>query len=210
MARPTSLLARVAWWTGHLAPLLAVVAAALGLGGVFWERLSHPAVLGIVAALSGVVWWADYALRNHLVGEQERLERTPPALEFVDAKLLGENLLVAIKSTNLVPFACHCVCITPARNMQGNNIVGGILTQDIEVFPGALTDNILVFEYPIQMDKIVENYLELRFRYYSVYSAKLGNPKELGQRELVVAWHTNGGALTRTDPRPRPAQPAQA
>jgi len=193
-------LGRVTWWTGHIAPVLALVSAVLGLGGAFWERLNHPITLGLTGAASGLVWWLDYALRNRLAkkeaARQAALENTPPAVEFVDARLLGARLIVAIKSTNGVPFKCRWVCVTAA-----NQVVGGVQMQDVDVFPEALNENTLVFDDNLQLGRIVESYLELRFRYYSAYSAKLGNPRDLGLRTLTVAWSAKDGALTAVSPR---------
>jgi hypothetical protein len=196
-------LARVTWWTGHSAPFLATAAAALGLGGIIWERLNHPVILGATGAVSGLVWWADYSLRNRLAREeaarQAKFERTPPDLEFVGARLQGGSLIVAVKSINRVPFSCRWVCVTIA-----NQIVGGILTQDEQVFPDALPERAFVFAYQLQLSRIRERYLELRFRYESAYPPKLGNPEDLRQRTLAVAWEMNDGNLVRTEVREPP------
>jgi hypothetical protein len=185
-----------------MAPLLATVSAVLGLGGLLWEKLNHPAVMGTTGAMSAAVWWLDYALRNRVAKKEaarrEKFERTPPILDFVDAKLQEQKLIVAIRSTNLVPFSCRWVCVTTA-----NAIVGGIpIGDDVDVFPEPLFEKTFVFSYDLELAKIVDNYLELRFRYYSVHSAKFGNPKELGLRTLVLAWQTSDRSLTRIEPRP--------
>jgi hypothetical protein len=109
---------------------------------------------------------------------------------------VGDRLVVAIKSSNGIPFACRWVSVTTA-----NQVVGGVPTQDVQVFPEALLENTLVFEDRLQLARIAEEYLELRFRFYSTYSAKFGNPKDLGIRTLAVAWRTAEGGLARIDPR---------
>jgi hypothetical protein len=199
-AAMTRRLLHVTWLTGHLAPVLTVVSAGLGLAVLFSERLSHPVAAAMTGTASGLVWWLDFALRNRLAKleaqRQAAFESTPPDLEFLDAKLMGERLVVAIKSKNLVPYKCRWVSVTTK-----NAVVGGVQLQDVDVFPESLFENVLVFDDHLHPDRIVENYLELRFRYYSAFCAKLGNPPALAQHELRTAWNIKGGDLVKVEPR---------
>jgi hypothetical protein len=199
-AAMTRRLVHMTWLTGHLAPVLTVVSAGLGLAVLFSERLSHPVAAAMTGAASGLIWWLDFALRNRLAKleaqRQAAFESTPPDLEFLDAKLIGQRLVVAIKSKNLVPYKCRWVSVTTK-----NAVVGGVQLQDVDVFPESLFENVLVLDDHLHSDRIVENYLELRFRYYSAFSAKLGNPPALAKHELRTAWNVQGSALVRVEPR---------
>jgi hypothetical protein len=186
-------------WTGHVAPFLAAGSGALALAAFSTPKLNW--AVAAVGLSSGIVWWLDYSLRSRVAKQREqrleKFERTPPAVEYVEAQVRGETLYVAIRSVGLVPFACDWVCVTTA-----NAVVGGIsVGADAEIFPQTSPNKTLVFPYAFQRAKIVDNYLQLHFRYRSLFGPKYGNPKELGQQMLIVAWRLDGTVLTRIDPK---------
>ena len=202
-------LARVTSWTGHSAPLLSAVVAAGALGALFSDRFNRPVTYAVVAILAAVIGVADYMLRNRLAKKQaaavERFERTPPALVFEDAKLRdGKTLWVALRSSNGVPFMCRWTCVTVGNTIVVGNTPNGasIMTEDVPVYPEALPEKVVVFNENVQVGRLVDGFLELRFRYHSLFGPKYGNPKNLGRQTLHVAWRVDGETLTRVDASP--------
>jgi hypothetical protein len=74
---------------------------------------------------------------------------------------------------NLVPFRARWTVVT-----EKDRIVAGIMIQDHEVHP---TENRKRFtaKAGINPEQVVNEYVELRFRYVSIYAPEFGNPKEL-------------------------------
>lgn len=83
------------------------------------------------------------------------------------------NLLIVIDAHNLIPFKARWVIVT-----ERDVIVSGLMLGDAEFHP--MTDKKRWQEkVDIQRDKVVNDFLELRFDYTSVYVAELNYPKEL-------------------------------
>jgi hypothetical protein len=146
-------------------------------------------VLGFLVALAGQV------VKSTLEGRIGTLrtvaltdfKRTPPKMVAYLAKSeqTGE-LLVVIDAENLIPFRAHWAIVTERKA-----IVAGIMLQDQEIHP---SDERRRFSAKagINQDQIVNEYVELRFGYESLYSSELANPPEL-RGEIVQRYRLKQG-----------------
>ncbi len=138
--------------------------------------------------LQGRVDSAEQAVRNAEVrrAEEERAQtlakqreeqrrRTPPALDaYLAFGEQSQQLLVVIDAKNDIPFKYRSVIVT-----ERNLIVSGIQLEDGEIYPVTNTKKRWSEKANIHRDKVLNEYVELRFSYESLYSAELGYPEEL-------------------------------
>ncbi len=106
--------------------------------------------------------------------EQQR-RHTPPQLDAYLA--FGENsreLLVVIDAKNDIPFKYQWIVVT-----ENDKVVSGIPLEYQELHPTTSKDKRWNHRARIQRDKVINNYVELRFSYESIYLAELGYPPEL-------------------------------
>jgi hypothetical protein len=83
------------------------------------------------------------------------------------------DLLVVMDTENLVPFRARWNIVT-----KKDRVVAGIMLEGHEIYP---TDKQKRFTTKARISgaEVTDEYVELRFRYESIYSAELGNPPEL-------------------------------
>lgn len=106
---------------------------------------------------------------------EKQRRRTPPALDaYLAFGEESQQLLVVVDAKNDIPFKCWWVVVT-----EKDRIVTGIQTEYVEVYPESNNKKRWTEKANIERDKIVNDYIELRFRYESLYSAELGSPQEL-------------------------------
>lgn len=160
------------------------------------ERLARFApyvflVLGFIVALFGQL--AKSGLESRITTLKAAavavFKGTPPKMEayLADLERTGD-LLVVIDAENLVPFRAHWVIVT-----DKNEIVSGVMLKDLEIHPSEDSKRFSA-KADIKQEKVVNEYIELRFRYESMYSAELGNPSEL-RGEIVRRYRFKGGKL---------------
>jgi len=167
--------------------LLAVTLVAAVLAFVAEKRLS-----GLQAraakALQGRVDAAEQVVRNAEArrAEEERAQalakqreeqrrRTPPALDaYLAFGEQSQNLRLVIDAKNDIPFMYRVVIVT-----ERNLIVSGIQLEDAELYPATSAKKRWSGKADIDREKVINDYVELRFTYESLYSAELGDPPEL-------------------------------
>ena len=150
-----------------------------------------------------IAWGGQYAktridARVMFLREREEVTRknTPPSM---DVKLgLSENtgkLMLEISANNEIPFRASWLVAT-----NRDQLVSGILIEKPEIFP---TEERRRFIYPVTIndDKVVDNYMELRFSFESLYSAELNHPKSLGG-EIRKMYRYVGGQIFPWDSNP--------
>lgn len=81
--------------------------------------------------------------------------------------------MLEIDAQNKIPFKADWLVAT-----KRNVVVSGILMAKQEIFPTEQKRRFL-FKVSINDDKILDNYVELRFSFESLYSAELNNPAHL-------------------------------
>ena len=102
------------------------------------------------------------------------LKRTPPKVNaYLATSERSGELLVVMDAENLVPFRARWAIVT-----EKDRIVAGIMIEDHEIYPTKDRKRFTV-KAGINPEQVVNDYVELRFRYASMYAAELGNPKEL-------------------------------
>ena len=84
----------------------------------------------------------------------------------------GKKILV-MDTENAIPFRANWLVVT-----EKDRIVSSIMTSKIEIFP---TEDNKRFsaEITINNERVVNQYIELRFRYESIYSGELNDPPHL-------------------------------
>jgi hypothetical protein len=155
----------VAAWS---AVVLAFIAAAAGLakviagvGNVFSIVF---AFLSGLAGLSAKV--ADR--RKHTLEDAHR--RTKPEMDVaIKTHEPTGRLLVVVEPRNKVPFECQWIIVT-----QNNSVVSAIPLEWTKVIPNEQTPRFSQ-RADFNMGKVVDNYIELRFDYRSVYADELPN-----------------------------------
>ena len=128
-------------------------------------------VVGFIVALSGQFVSSSINSRIKTIKAQVEYEfkRTPPQVEVSLAKsATSGNLLVVIDTNNLVPIKTRWTIVT-----KKNQVVTGIMLECVEIHP---TDKSKRFtsKADINEKKVVDEFIELRFQYESVYFAEVG------------------------------------
>jgi hypothetical protein len=115
------------------------------------------------------------------------LKRTPPKVNayLATSERTGE-LLVVMDAENLVPFRARWVIVT-----EKDRIIAGIMIEDQEIHP-AEDRKRFTAKASINPEQVANDYVELRFRYASVYAAEVGNLKELSGEVIQKYRYRNG------------------
>jgi nitrate reductase NapAB chaperone NapD len=173
-------LSKRATWGGVM---LAFIAGIIGLLTPV-ERFSKTATIISVALafLSGIVGLLAMATAKRKEQLEEELKVTRPEIE-VAIKTSEETgqLLVVIEPHNRVPFECKWLIVT-----TNNVVVSGLQLDWIKIIP---KDEIPFFQSPAKFafNKVVDNYVELRFDYRSIYADEL--PKENLSGRLIKPYN---------------------
>ena len=93
-----------------------------------------------------------------------------------------------IDAKNEIPIRARWRIVT-----DNNQIVSGIMLEDYEILP---TQDRRRFSSKANINeaKVVNDFIELRFRFESVYSAELGNPPD-PQGQVVRAYRFKGSRV---------------
>lgn len=131
---------------------------------------------GFLVAMSGewVRAKVDSRVEVLKVEEANKRKRIPPSLDaYLAISLETGDLRVVIDAKNTTPFLASWRVVT-----KEDRIISGIMMSDVEIHP---TEDRRRFsdKVDIQHDLVVDEFIELRLRYTSLYAAELGNPPEL-------------------------------
>lgn len=115
------------------------------------------------------------------------LKHTPPKVNayLATSERTGE-LLVVMDAENLVPFRARWFIVT-----EKGRVINGIMIEDHEIHPAQDRKHFTV-KAGINAEQIANEYVELRFRYASMYAAEVGNPKELSAEAIQRYRYKNG------------------
>ena len=131
---------------------------------------------GAVVGMAGLLVknLIDVRVRDLQAQEQVEFRNTPPEFDvFLARSEKTGKILLVIDTKNLLPFKARWLVTT--RNDQ---VVSGILPDTPDIRPSQLGER-FSFGVDIQDAKVVDNYLELRFSFESIYYEEQGRPPHL-------------------------------
>ena len=152
-------------------------------------------VLGALVAASGIYLKGVIDKRIVLLDERanQRAMNTPPQIKVRlgtstsgGDDIVGKTLL-QITAKNDIEFNANWLVTT-----RNNTVVSPIMTSQFHVVPSATP----VIKTPVTIndDRVVDEYIELRFHYQSIHSAELGNPKHL-RGEITLPYRYADGRV---------------
>ena len=97
----------------------------------------------------------------------------PPQLEVNMGYSEKGNIFVGADSKNDVPYKARWVICT-----KDNKVVSGIMIEDVIFYPKSGSKR-MQYKQEIDKGKVIDDYLELRFDYRSLYAEEMGFPKNL-------------------------------
>jgi hypothetical protein len=124
-------------------------------------------IFALLAATSGVVRLVADS-RGATLDQKRKM--TPPLLRVGLRRLAHDTVRVIIESLNLIPFECQWQIVT-----RENIIVGGIPLDWTKVVPTA-ENRVFHADEKFQVDKVTENYLEVRLSYRSLFAGETRAP----------------------------------
>jgi hypothetical protein len=128
--------------------------------------------------------------------EAERIRRTAPILTAYLAPVRKGKVRVYVKSENLIPFEYRYVIAT-----ENNVLVSGLPLSMSRAFPKA--GNALFYnEADIQLDRVRNSYLELRYTFSSLSFEELRLP---GHQGTIVQKYKLGTDQASLEPIPPPS-----
>lgn len=118
--------------------------------------------------------------------QYELLRRTAPEVDVQLERSSKGEYTVVIHAKNRVPFFARWLVAT-----KENHVVSGVMMGDMKLHP---TPDQSTWKYrtTIDINEVKDNFVELRFRYKSVFYAEMGNPKYL-KGEAIHAYDLIGG-----------------
>lgn len=152
---------------------------------------------GFLVAMSGEWVRAKVDNRVEVLKEEEanRRKRIPPNLDaYLATSLETRDLRVVIDAKNTTPFLANWRVVT-----KKDRIISGIMMGDVEIHP---TEDRKRFsdKADIRHDLVVDEFIELRLRYTSLYAAELGNPPELSGKIRRAFRFADGGVHDWVEP----------
>jgi hypothetical protein len=151
---------------------------------------------GFIVAMSGEWVRARVDSRVEVLKEKEanRRKRIPPSLDaYLATSQETGDLLVVMDGKNTTPFLASWLVVT-----KGDRVISGIMTNDVEIHP-AEDRKRFTWKADLKSDLVVDEFVELRLRYVSLYAAELGNPPELSG-EIRRAFRLAGGKVQHWAP----------
>jgi hypothetical protein len=202
---PDVRIAAVEFWeivsigAGWAAGTLALLAAIIGIAAIRSNKRGMkwlPAILAFLAAtasFSGI-----YA--GSIVEKLSQELRTAVPVVTADLRKSDDlGFYVRIESKDLLPFEFHYAVVT-----RPNILIGPILMGWEKVYP---TRKQPAFAIPtqLQLERIVDSYVEFQFRYRSVYSVEQNYPEGL-ERQIVRKYKLLNGRLQPVTEEPTARQ----
>ena len=113
------------------------------------------------------------------------IRRTAPEVDVQLVYSSKDKYGVVILAKNLVPFFARWVVVT-----KEDHVVSGVMMGEEELHP---TPDRRTWRYRtnISIDEVEDDFVELRFRYRSAFSAEMGNPRYL-KGEVIRAYRLIG------------------
>lgn len=128
--------------------------------------------LAFLAGIAGLVRVVASSRAETLTVEKKK---TPPSLEVRLQRSGRDSLLVLIESKNLIPFECQWVIVT-----HDNRVVSGLQLDWAKIYP-TLQNKLFHESEQIDLTKVRDNYIEIRFDYRSIYAAEMNLPALSGK-----------------------------
>ena len=151
--------------------------------------------VGFVVSLAGL--FVKTKIDSRILELQENAEKerrnTPPLMDVRLGNSSREQVLLEVVARNEIPFKARWLVVT-----KRNQVVSGILLEEPEIRPAEAKMRFL-FDTSINADKVVDDYVELRFSFVSLYAAELNNPPHL-KGEVVKRYLYAGGSIVSTVP----------
>ncbi len=137
------------------------IASSLAVGFAFLSALA-----GILALLAG-------RQKEKL---EEAFKRTPPDIDVgIKTGEEDQEFYVVVEPQNRVPFEFQWLVVT------GNNqVISGLQLDWEKIFPDEQYKPMLQ-RARINLAKVIDDYIELRFHYRSIYADEVGDPKLCGR-----------------------------
>ena len=132
-------------------------------------------VLGFIIAVSGQFVQGKISDRvTHLkLKAEDVMKHTPPKVKADILAAEDRSLVIVIESENLIPFSSRWLIVT-----ENDHVISGVMLGNVEFHP---TKENRKWQYKQQVNKaeIVNDFIELRLDYVSLYSAELNHPPAL-------------------------------
>ncbi len=146
--------------------------------------------LGLIVAICGQS--VKVSLEEHIkdirAQSEQAFKQTEPKCDTILTVERDGSFRLIIKSMTNIPFLARWYVNTK------NETVSGMMLSSIPLHPNEKTDT-WNFQLKIQKDRIIDGYLELIFRYESIYAAEFGYPERL-IGNVIHKYHYENGKLT--------------
>ena len=129
----------------------------------------------------------------------QEMKNTPPAVTvrlataISDGQVIPGRTLLEITSENDIAYNA-----TWHVSTREGRLVSGFMTERVKIVPVATP--VFKVRISIQADRVVEEYIELNFRYESVHSPELGNPPHLRGKIALPYRYSEGRVYFPTRP----------
>lgn len=132
--------------------------------------------IGFIVAASGQFFKSiiDTRIGKLEAAAQSTYKNTRPLIKpFLGHSATSGKKLLVMDTENAIPFRANWLIVT-----EKNQLVSPFMTSQKEIFP---TEDNKRFsaEITINSEKVLNRYIELRFRYESIYSGELNDPPHL-------------------------------
>jgi hypothetical protein len=139
-------------------------------------------IFALLAATSGVV---RLVADSRAATLDQKRKMTPPEVRLELRRLAHDTVRIVIESLNLIPFECQWKIVT-----RNNIIVSGIPLDWTKVVP--TSDNrVFHADEKFNVDKVADNYIEVRLAYRSMFAAESRAPGLEGR--LTQSLHLGSG-----------------
>ncbi len=132
--------------------------------------------IGFIVAASGQHFKSiiDTRIENLEATAQTTHKNTKPLIKpFLAHSATSGKKLFVMDTENTIPFKASWYIVT-----EKNLLVSPFMTSQIEIFPSE-DNKRFSKEITINSEKVLNQYIELRFRYESIYSGELNDPPHL-------------------------------
>lgn len=136
----------------------------------------------LAAATSLVAILADSAIEDW----RKQIRSTLPIVDVELKQLEDLRFYVLVESKNLIPFEFTWVAVT-----QRDIIISPIMMGWETVYP-TKDRHVFAYETTLQLERVIEDYVELRFQYRSAYSAEQNYPDALKEEKILKYKLANG------------------
>ena len=117
-------------------------------------------------------------------------KKTPPSMDIrLGNSSSTRKPLLELVAKNEIPFTARWLVVT-----EGDSVVSGIMIEDLEIHPTKEKRRFLI-RVPINDEKVRGNYIELRFKFNSLYAAELNDPTYL-KGEIVKKYRFLDGFIS--------------